>query len=259
MVKIEKVICGDCLLEMKYIPNKSIDMILCDLPYGITGCIWDTIIPFDLLWEQYKRIIKNHGAIVLFGCQPFTSKLIMSNLSWFKYEWIWDKGNSGNFQLANKVPLRVHENIVVFAADKLLYKPQMIQKEIPIDKRRWKFEGPNMHFSSKTRDVSKRILTKSIIDMYCSVSGECNNPVRVHPTQKPVGLFEYLIQTYTNEGDLVLDNCAGSGTTGVSCKKLNRQFILIEKEQKYIDICNKRLSEIHYIDAKIIVERNNWW
>jgi len=241
---MNKVILGDCLEVMKDIPDKSIDMILCDLPYGTTSCKWDTIIPFEPLWEQYKRIIKDNGAIVLTASQPFTSALVMSNIKMFKYELIWNKDLCKNPGLAKIRPLPSFENILVFGKGKVIYNPQMEEGKpyTDIRKKPTQVHNGNEHkygFSGNTVNVinSGYRFPKSVITIRnANFKGQ-------HPTQKPVALFEYLIKTYTNEGDLVLDNCAGSGTTGVACKNLNRNFILIEKEPEYIDIINKRLNE----------------
>lgn len=224
---------------MKDIPDKSIDMILCDLPYGTTSCKWDTIIPFEPLWEQYKRIIKDNGAIVLTASQPFTSALVMSNIKMFKYEWIWNKITGRGHLVAKYRPMAQHEDILVFGNGKIKYNPQMIlmdkpQKGKSMESSRTSIMGGHTTKKSeivfRTHKYPKTIITQGVDGRY------------VHPTQKPVALFEYLIKTYTNEGDIVLDNCAGSGTTGVACKNLNRNYILIEKEQEYIDIINKRLG-----------------
>lgn len=234
---------------MQKIPDKSIDMILCDLPYGTTACKWDTIIPFEPLWEQYKRIIKDNGAIVLTASQPFTSALVMSNVKMFKYEWIFNKTGASNFATAKYNPLKYHENIVVFAKSKTTYNPQMEQREGAGLKR------VEIGYKGNKDTVSGEATGIKIGKKDGSYSGELRYPSSVqkinnknpqdrgqHPTQKPVALMEYLIKTYTHEGDLVLDSCAGSGTTGIACRNLNRNFILIEKEQAYIDIINKRLS-----------------
>jgi len=229
------VIQGDCLEVMKDIPDKSIDMILCDLPYQTTACKWDILIPFEPMWEQYKRIIKDNGAIVLTASQPFTSALVMSNIKDFKYSWVWNKKKQGNHGLAKYQPLKIHEDILVFGGN---YKPQMI-----IGKMRLK-GGYNKKNTIATgmKLIQPRLdnnyYPKSIIEI-----SNANQNGKTHPTQKPVALFEYLIKTYTNEGDLVLDNCAGSGTTGVACKNTNRNYILIEKEKEYIDIINNRLKQ----------------
>ena len=230
--------CGDCLEVMPEIADKSIDMILCDLPYGTTACSWDTIIPFEPLWVQYKRIIKDNGAIVLTASQPFTSKLVMSNLKMFRYEWIWDKIKPSTGLHSKIQPLKQHENILVFGNP--IYHPIMEDAKIRIDKPRIANNGEA--FGGK--EILRQHLNngqkypKSILKI-----SNANQNNRYHPTQKPVALFEYLIKTYTNKGDTVLDNCAGSGTTGVACQNLNRKFILIEKEQKYIDIIKKRLVQ----------------
>lgn len=240
----EEVIQGDCLIEMQKIPDKSIDMILCDLPYGTTACKWDTIIPFEPLWEQYKRIIKDNGAIVLTASQPFTSALVMSNVKMFKYEWIWEKAVGSNFAVAKYQPLKEHENILVFSKNKTIYNPIKEERKGSGKarlKNGYKSNGTVTEITGMTSNRKGKVYDEL---KYPSSVQYFNNREKnrgLHPTQKPVALFEYLIKTYTNEGDLVLDNCAGSGTTGVACKNLNRNFILIEKEQAYIDIINKRL------------------
>ena len=232
---MNKVIQGDCLIVMKDIPDGSVDMILCDLPYGTTACKWDTIIPFEPLWEQYKRIIKDNGAIVLTASQPFTSALVMSNIKMFKYEWIWEKTKASNFQLAKHNPMKLHENILVFYQNKPTYNQQDLI-EGSFKNSRDSISGmTNLAYRKKEFVSTGKNYNKSVIKV-----NSVHNPP--HPTQKPVALFEYLIKTYTNEGDLVLDNCAGSGTTGVACKNLNRNFILIEKEPEYIKIINERLG-----------------
>ena len=244
-----QLILGDCLTEMPKIADKSIDMILCDLPYGTTACAWDTIIPFEPLWEQYKRIIKDNRAIVLIASQPFTSALVMSNIKMFKYEWIWEKAVGSNFATLKYQPMKEHENILVFGKETLKYNPQMQPRK-----------GSGKERSAYTYK-SNTISGDAIRNLKTNRSGEKydenkRNPSSVqyfnnrekdrgiHPTQKPVALFEYLIKTYTNEGDLVLDNCAGSGTTGVACKNTNRNYILIEIEKKYCDIARKRLANV---------------
>jgi len=235
---MNEVIQGDCLEVMKGIPDKSIDMILCDLPYGTTACKWDTIIPFEPLWEQYKRIIKDNGAIVLTASQPFTSALVMSNVKMFKYEWIWNKVHAVGFQVAKYRPMQQHENIIVFCKSTPKYNPQMVERP---SIRTSKVVKNSKVSPLASLDGKERRYThwhpKSII-----IESGADHSNILHPTQKPVALFEYLIKTYTNEGDLVLDNCAGSGTTGVACKNTNRNYILIEKEPEYIEIINKRLN-----------------
>jgi len=243
MPKIE-LIQGDCLEKMKDIPDGSIDMILCDLPYGTTACKWDTIIPFEPLWEQYKRIIKDNGAIVLTASQPLTSALVMSNIKMFKYEWIWEKSIGANPLLCKKQPMKYHENILVFANGKTIYNPQMTKGKMR-DKRPKMFGNKkDENWGGAMREIKG---IENINDDYYPRSyqyfSNANQKDKLHPTQKPVALFEYLIKTYTNEGDLVLDNCAGSGTTGVACKKTGRNFIGIEISEKYCEIARKRLQQ----------------
>lgn len=238
MPKIE-LIQGDCSEKMKDIPDKSIDMILCDLPYGTTACKWDTIIPFEPLWEQYKRIIKDNGAIVLFGSQPFTTTLIASNMKMFKYCWVWDKKKGGSPLLSKIQPIRVTEDVAVFGKGKLTYNPIMTEREKP--KRR----GGNTGKVSETTGNSfteDKIYTHKYPKNIIEVSN-ANQRGKAHPTQKPVALMEYLIKTYTNEGETVLDNCMGSGTTGVACINTNRNFIGIELDPEYFKIAEKRINE----------------
>ena len=240
---MNKVIQGDCLIEMKNIADKSVDMILCDLPYGTTACKWDTIIPFEPLWEQYKRIIKDNGVIVLTASQPFTSALVMSNVKMFKYELIWDKKTGLGFLDSKFRPLKSHENILIFGNGgvsngskiPMKYNPQGVITSEKVKKNNVKYEGLHSNPPKEEYKETGTNYPKSI-QVFSKDSG-------LHPTQKPVALFEYLIKTYTNEGDLVLDNCAGSGTTGVACRNLNRKFILIEKEEKYCEIANQRLRQ----------------
>jgi site-specific DNA-methyltransferase (adenine-specific) len=238
MLEINKVYCGDCLDLMPLIDDKSIDMILCDLPYGITACKWDKIIPLDKLWEQYKRIIKDNGAIVLTAREPFTSKIIISNIRNYRHKWVWNKKQSGSFFNAKIMPLQIDEDVIVFGLNKVNYYPII---------RKGKF---------RKKGGSKKIIeTANIYNLYFNYSdnyypvniieiANCiNKKSNKHPTQKPVELFSYLIKTYTNENELVLDNCIGSGTTAIACLKTNRNFIGIEIEPKYIEIANKRIEE----------------
>jgi len=237
MPKIE-LIQGDCLEKMKDVNDKSIDMILCDLPYGTTACKWDTIIPFEPLWKQYKRIIKDNGAIVLTASQPFTSALVMSNIKMFKYEWIWDKKIPSGMSYARFQPMRQHEHILVFCNGKTIYNPQMIKRDKPI-------KGGGMS-KGETTNNQNLVALKKTYDYKNPTTIIVEDKIRkdsLHPTQKPVALFEYLIRTYTNEGETVLDNCMGSGTAGVACKNLNRNFIGIELDSEYFKIAEKRVNE----------------
>ena len=239
----QKIIHGDCLEEMKKIPDGSIDLVLTDPPYGTTACKWDTCIPFEPMWEQLKRITKKNGAIVLFGSQPFTSALVMSNPKMFKYEWVWDKVTARGHLVAKKRPMAQHENILVFGNGKVKYNPQMVLLDKPqrgyssdgdVGNERTKIMGGR---TTKQREViyrthkyPKTIITQGVDGKY------------LHPTQKPVALFEYLIKTYTNEGETVLDFTMGSGTTGVACKNLNRNFVGIELDKEYFEIAKARIG-----------------
>ena len=230
---------GDCLEIMKQIPNGSIDMILCDLPYGTTACKWDTIIPFDKLWEQYERIIKPNGAIVLTASQPFTSALIMSNTNMFRYEWIWEKTLFSNFALVKKQPAKLHENILVFYKKQPTYNPQMQEGKPYSDKPRKRTMGVmNDAIGMKKAIENKGERYPSSVQKFSN-----GNNGTQHPTQKPIELFEYLIKTYTNENETVLDNTMGSGTTGVACVNTNRNFIGIEKDEKYFEIAKDRIKQ----------------
>ena len=238
LLKLNSVNQGDCLELMQNIADKSVDMILSDLPYGTTACKWDVIIPFEPLWEQYKRIIKDNGAIVLTASQPFTSALVMSNPKMFKYEWVWDKVRPSGFQIAKYRPMQQHENILVFCKNKLNYYPQKVSS-----KKRSSFCSSKSESSPLSKnDGLKREYTeynpRSIL-----IYSKPNPKDYIHPTQKPVALFEYLIKTYTNEGDLVLDNCAGSFTTAIACLNTKRSFIGIEKDAHYFQVGKKRIEE----------------
>lgn len=246
-----KLIHGDCLEKMNGIPDKSIDMILCDLPYGTTACKWDVVIPFEPLWEQYKRIIKDNGAIVLTASQPFTTKLISSNESLFKYEFIWIKNKPTGFINAKNAPLKKHENVLVFSKGKtancnknnMIYNPQGL---IEINKFKKSKYDKNDILGTRPCRKNDGYMQKysnyptSILEF----NGEANP---VHPTQKPVSLLEYLIKTYTLEGETVLDNCIGSGSTGIACLNTNRNFIGIEKDDKYFEIAKKRIEEAQQV------------
>jgi site-specific DNA-methyltransferase (adenine-specific) len=246
---INSVLNGDCLELMKDIPNESIDMILCDLPYGTTSCKWDTIIPFDKLWEQYERIIKPNGAIVLTASQPFTSALVMSNIKNFKYSLVWSKKMTSGFANAKYQPMKSHEDILIFCKNKTIYNPQMV-KRTDNELKRLSHKSVNTTSSEHTKSMIGKSGNRydniykypnSIIEKI----GVMNNGGEKlpHPTQKPISLFEYLIKTYTNEGDLVLDNCAGSGTTAIACLNTNRNYILMEQDKQYFDLINKRINE----------------
>ena len=232
---------ADCFDVFPFIEDKSIDAIICDLPYGATDCKWDSVLPFDKLWKEYERIIKPNGAIVLFGSQPFTSALIMSNPKLFKYELIWQKSRPSNFPLAKKQPLKYHENILVFYNKQPTYNPIMTKGE---KNHRTKIcrgknniigdDGTGVGWEN-TSDVK---YPKSVITIKSTDSTK-----NEHSTQKPLELMEYLVKTYTNEGDMVLDNTMGSGTTNLACIKLNRKSIGIEKEKQYYDVAVRRASE----------------
>ena len=228
---------GDCLEWMPKIPDKSIDMILCDLPYGTTACKWDVVIPFNKLWEQYNRIIKVGRAILLFGSEPFSSALRMSNLENFKYDWIWDKKKGGNIMNLKQQPYKVHEIISVFNSNKDNYYPIMEDQKERTGKTYSKGEANGIPNYGDTRIYNKKY-PKSILEI-----SNANQNGKTHPTQKPIPLFEYLIKTYSNENMIVLDNAAGSCTAAIASKNTNRKWICIEKELKYCEISKKRIME----------------
>jgi len=230
---------GDCLERMKEIESGSVDLILTDPPYGTTACKWDSVIPLDKMWEQLKRIIKPNGAIVLFGSQPFTSMLITSNLEMFKYCWIWDKRRPSNPMLAKKQCLKVHEDIVIFYSKLGIYNPQGIFVTDGKPRGGTAPSKTDLGFGNSIKKPYKQTVSgypKSILTF------GTDNSKNIHPTQKPVALMEYLIKTYTNENETVLDFTFGSGTTGVACVNTNRKFIGIEMDDNYFDIGSKRIT-----------------
>lgn len=229
---------GDCLEVMSAIHDGSIDLILCDLPYGTTACKWDVVIPFEPLWEQYKRVIKRNGAIVLTASQPFTSRLVMSNPKWFKYCWIWDKVRPTGFQIAKHRPMMRHEEICIFGKSTIPYYPIMEKRDVPVKGRVY---GSSLSSPLKFNDGLVRVYDKKYPQSLIRIAKE---NTREHPTQKPVALMEYLIKTYSNEGERVLDNCMGSGTTGVAALQTGRRFIGIEKDPKYFELAKNRIEHV---------------
>lgn len=229
---------GDCLELMKQIPDGSIDAVITDPPYGTTACKWDSVIPFEPMWAELKRIIKCNGAIVLFGNQPFTSALIMSNPRMFKYEWIWDKVKPAGFQIAKYRPMTNHEHCLVFS--------KLTPNYYPIKTPRDKIKKNSFQSKSESSPLSKHDGKERIYDFYLPKSiltiSNANQRNRFHPTQKPIPLLEYLVKTYTQENETVLDFTMGSGTTGVACKNLNRNFIGIELDDKYFNIAKERIN-----------------
>ena len=245
-----KLIHGDCLKEMFDIPDNSVDMVCCDMPYGTTACKWDTVLPLDMLWYHYKRICKDNAAIVLNASQPFTTTLIHSNLKFFRYEWIWEKDKPSNFALANKQPMKYHENILIFSFGACRYNKIESSGHKPMNAQA-KY-GRTTNSSVPDIDVKKRYAggkttrNPKSIQVFNTPKHNTIDKSGLHPTQKPVALIEYLIKTYTNEGDTVLDNCMGSGTTGVACKNLGRDFIGIELDEKYFEIAKQRIEGTQY-------------
>ena len=247
-----KLILGDCLVEMSSIPDGSVDAIIADIPYGTTACKWDSVIPFDEMWKQLNRIIKTNGAIVLFGSEPFSSALRMSNIKNYKYDWVWDKKAGLGFLDAKFRPLKSHENVLVFGLSgsgvsngskiPLKYNPQGVVQTTKTNRNK---PSNILNSEPKKREFknAKTGYPKSIIEF-------SKDSKKVHPTQKPVALMEYLIKTYTNENETVLDFTMGSGTTGVACKNLNRKFIGIEMDEKYFNIAKDRIDN-HIVQTKL--------
>jgi len=242
-MKINEIYLGDCLeLIPKHVEDKSIDMIFCDLPYGTTQCKWDSVIDLGKLWKEYKRVIKDNGAIVLNASQPFTSALVMSNPKMFKYEWIWQKSHATGHLNSKKQPMRQHESLCVFYKKQCTYNPQMIDKTY-LDKRTKSGDDNIVDVYNEFKKVERQIpVTKGYpktIQYFATPfkGGEGGK----HPTQKPLSLIEYMIKTYTNEGDLILDNTCGSGTTGLGAKNLGRNFIMMEQDPEHYETACKRV------------------
>lgn len=250
MLEINKIYCEDCLEGMKKIDTESVDMILCDLPYGTTACKWDVLIPFIPLWKCYERIIKFDGAIVLTATQPFTSLLISSNIKLFRYTWVWDKARATNFMSAKLMPLLKTEDICVFSKStcnsmsthKMKYFPQGIVK-VDMKVSNGKNVGGKVAQDRHAYFPEGKEYTQEYTGYPKNIIDFPNDDNPLHPTQKPLGLFEYLIRTYTKESDLVLDNCIGSGTTALACMNTNRNFIGFENNPKYFEIAIKRLDD----------------
>lgn len=237
---------GGCLELMKSIPDGSVDLILTDPPYGTTQNKWDSVIPFEPMWAELNRIIKPNGAIVLFGSEPFSSLLRVSNLEMFKYDWVWNKTYGTNFQFANRQPMKAHETVSVFCNKQSKYHPIKTKRDKVIDTTGWKQDkrnGNHRNFNSKEviRKVYDEKFPISVLE-YNPAVGECNNTKKLHPTQKPVALLEYLIKTYTNQNEVVLDFTMGSGSTGVACVNTNRNFIGIELDDNYFNIAEDRIN-----------------
>ena len=242
-LNINEVYNEDCLIGMKKIKDKSIDMILCDLPYETTACDWDTIIPFDKLWEQYERIIKDNGAIVLTSKQPFTSKLISSNYKLFRQELIWLKTRPSNFMNAKKMYMSWHENVLIFYKKLPTFNRQMIQGKEREEKIK-KIDRKKSVYGETGEKADYKFNNNGLKNPNTILEFSNSNSNSLHPTQKPVALFKHLLKIYSNEGDIVLDNCMGSGTTAVACKELNRSFIGFEISEEYFKIIIKRLDNL---------------
>lgn len=239
-MKINEIYKGDCLeLMPKFVDDKSIDMIFCDLPYGTTQNKWDSVIPLDKLWSEYERVTKDNGVIVLTAAQPFTSALVMSNTKLFKYEWIWKKTKCSGHLNAKKMPLRQHESVLIFYKKLPTYNPQGLIDGDFNNSRPAQGSGIVKNYGKEryTKQISKKGNYPKTIQEFANPSGAGH----LHPTMKPLSLIEYMIRTYTNEGDLILDNACGSGTTGLGAKNLNRNYIMMEQDPEYYDIACKRV------------------
>jgi site-specific DNA-methyltransferase (adenine-specific) len=240
-----KLIQGDCLEKMADIENGSVDMVLTDPPYGTTACKWDSIIPLEPMWEHLKRVTKPNGAIVMTAVQPFTSALVMSNVNHYKHQWVWNKGVGVNFMHAKRQPLKTAEDVLVFAKKTPRYMPQMVAKAKPQKKSNNNMgESSGYGVDGEDPRYVGRVYTKSYPNVMLNFSSRSKGSRGLHPTQKPVALMEYLIKTYTNEGDTVLDFTMGSGTTGVACVNLNRSFVGIEMDEGYFQIASDRIEEL---------------
>lgn len=239
---MNKVLHGDCLKLMKEIPDGKIDMILCDLPYNLTQNKWDILIPLEPLWDQYWRILKPNGIIALTGSQPFSSMLVMSQQQYFKHEWIWIKNRGSNFANTVREPFKEHEQILIFSKGKWTYNKQM-QERTGSGLDRIKYDFNTISESENYRKFDRTSESKGKILRVPSSHQKFNVEVGLHPTQKPVNLFRYLIRTYSNENEIILDNAAGSGTTAIAALMENRQYILMEKEEKYYNLILKRIEE----------------
>ena len=254
-MEIDNIYNMDCLEGMKQIPDGTIDAVICDLPYGTTDCAWDSVIPMEPLWEQYRRILKHQGSVLLFGSEPFSSMLRMSNLKWYKYDWIWKKDTPSGYQHAKNMPMKDYEIISVFSAAsmghanllgdrRMTYNPQGTKNCHVIEHNKLHKNG----YITGSRPSHKETIVRDVCNYprmileYNNQAGEVSNNVRIHPTQKPVDLLRYLVLTYTNEGDTVLDNCMGSGTTAVACIKERRHFIGFELSKEYFDKAVRRIK-----------------
>lgn len=228
---------GDCLDRMRDLAPASIDLILADLPYGTTACKWDSIIPLAPMWEQYRRILKPGGVVALTACQPFTSALVMSNPEWFKYDWVWEKGNATGFLNAKKAPLRAHESLLIFSTGQPPYNPQFTHGHARKTATRKALDTECYGAAPKVTAYDSTSRFPRSVQFFSSDKQRGG----VHPTQKPVNLMEYMILTYTDPGMTVLDNAMGSGTTGVACVRTGRKFIGIEKREDYFDVAEDRI------------------
>ena len=237
----------DCLIGMRSIPAKSIDMILTDLPYGSTQCKWDVVLPFEELWEQFNRIIKDNGAIVLFGTEPFSSHLRISNLKNYKYDWVWDKVRGTGFLNAKRQPMRNHESISVFYKKQCVYNP--IKTQGHVKKKSYRARHLQTDVYGEMQNDCLYESTERYPRSIQVFSTDTRNS-SLHPTQKPVALCEYLIKTYTNEGDLVFDSCVGSGTTAVACINTGREYLGFENNKEYYEIALKRIKEAENVNSR---------
>jgi len=239
---------GDCLVAMQNIPDNSVDMVLCDLPYGTTQCKWDSVIPFEPLWKEYNRVCKVNAPMVFTAAQPFTSTLIASNIKNFKYTWVWEKSKASGHLNAKRMPLRAHEDICVFYRKPPVYNPQMTQGQ-PYHKGTWQAKNtPDVW--GEQRDYENKNDTGLRYPRTVQYFKTAEREGKLHPTQKPIALFEYLVKTYSNEGDVVLDNCIGSGTTAIAALNTGRKYIGVELEQKYVDVCNERIEKFYALEPE---------
>lgn len=234
---------GDCLQRMTEIPDGSVDMVLCDPPYGTTACKWDSVIDLTAMWAELKRVCKTDAPIVLTSSQPFTTSLIHSNIKRFKHAWVWNKRFAANFAVAKYQPLKIHEDVCVFSFGTATYYPQKTQRDVPIKLGKNVAKSGSTNLQTAKEEYNGKVYTDKNPESIIFYDTRAEGQVKLHPTQKPVALMEYLLNTYTVEGQVVLDFAMGSGTTGVACKNLGRNFIGIEMDENYFNIASERIQK----------------
>ncbi len=247
MVEFDTIYNEDCLVGMKRISDQSVDCIICDLPYGTTACPWDSVIPLEPLWKQYRRVVKPNAPIILFGSEPFSTMVRASNLKAYRYDWVWEKGFGANFLQAKRQPIKTFENIMVFGFESPVYYPMLVKRSIPIKKGvRSNNAGDAMGEirGEKARNFKGQVYEFKYPEAIIYFNSRAEGHRTVHPTQKPLALLRYLVLTYTREGDMVLDNCMGSGTTALACIREKRHYIGFELDKGYYEVAQRRIREL---------------